>query len=237
MSALSSLGRPVAGLVFVWLALGGSGVQAANALNDTGANQCIVNNAVTTACAGTGQDGDFGRDVTQKLAKDGRLGFAYRKVCNSGEFAGVGTCPANPVFGAVANEWGCTQDRVTGLIWELKTTSGTRGYTATYTNPTSATAGSALAFVNTVNAAGLCGANNWRLPTRAELLSLVDYGVSTALRIDTTWFSNASTLNYWSFDGYGGNGGSAWAVSFSSGGVSANGRNGYSAVRLVRAGQ
>jgi len=230
-----NLSRRVCGAA-VLLALG-INAQAANVLNDTGSGQCIVNNAFTTACAGTGQDGDFGRDVTQKLAKDGRLGFAYRKVCNSGEFAGVGACPANPVFGAAANEWGCTQDRVTGLIWELKTTSGTRAYTATYTNPTSATAGSALAFVNTVNAAGLCGANNWRLPTRAELQGLVDYGVSTGPRIDTVWFPNTSVRYHWSSDGNAINASSAWVVYFGIGGVSNGSRYGDFAVRLVRAGQ
>jgi hypothetical protein len=227
-----NLSRRVCGAA-VLLALG-INAQAANVLNDTGSNQCIVNNAFTTACAGTGQDGDFGRDVTQKLAKDGRLGFAYRKVCNSGEFAGVGACPANPVFGAAANEWGCTQDRVTGLIWELKTTSGTRAYTATYT---ATTAGSALAFVNTVNAAGLCGANNWRLPTRAELLSLVDYGVNTSPRIDTAWFPNTKNSYSWSSDGYVGNASNAWVVNFDSGYVGFNYRGSNYAVRLVRVGQ
>jgi len=216
MNALSSLGRPVASLALVWLAFGGSGVQAANVLNDTGANQCIVNNAFTTACAGTGQDGEFGRDVTQKLAKDGRLGFAYRKVCNSGEFAGVGACPANPVLGAAANQWGCTQDRVTGLIWEVKTIGGVRDYnTHNYINPSSAAAGSALEFVNTVNAAGLCGANDWRLPTRFELESLVDYGVKlTEPTIDITWFPNTLSAYYWTSNVYAGNTSEGWVIYF-----------------------
>jgi alpha-tubulin suppressor-like RCC1 family protein len=45
----------------------------------------------------------------------------YVKVCNSGDEAGFGNCPALPALGKLANEWACTKDKTTGLIWEVKT--------------------------------------------------------------------------------------------------------------------
>ena len=91
-----------------------------------------------------GQDCHYGRD---KAAADGTLtktggstlnngianGFDYTKVCNSGQLAGQGTCPADPALGAGADDWACTKDNVTGLIWEVKTTSGLRNQNHTYT--------------------------------------------------------------------------------------------------------
>jgi hypothetical protein len=212
----------------------GSPVQAAGLLNDTGSYRGVVAGAYATSCSGTGQDAEFGRDVTNKLSKDGRLGFAFRKMCNSGELAGVGTCPANPALGTGSDEWGCTQDRLTGLVWEVKTASGTRAYTNTYTHAADASAGSALAYVVDVNTAGMCGSSNWRLPTRAELQGLVDYGVTSAPRIDTTWFPNTSSTFHWASEGLTGGSVSAWYVNFNNGNVNVASRTTAYPVRLVR---
>jgi alpha-tubulin suppressor-like RCC1 family protein len=45
----------------------------------------------------------------------------YVKVCNSGDEAGTGVCPSSPVLGKSPNDWACTKDKTTGLIWEVKT--------------------------------------------------------------------------------------------------------------------
>lgn len=208
-------------------------------LNDTGVNLCVdANDQLTQTCAGTGQDGETGRDVTNKSAKDGRVGFGYRKVCNSGELAGVGACPADPVLGTAATDWGCTKDKVTGLIWEIKTDSGLRGMHNGYTNYGDGRSGDASAFVAAVNAQGLCGATDWRLPTRVELQGLVDYSVAPpGPTLSTRWFPQSTSDAYWTGTGYVGLASSAWFVHFGSGYVG-NGYRYYSpAVRLVRAGQ
>ncbi len=210
-----------------------------NPLNDTGANLCVdANYTFTKACTGTGQDGETGRDVTNKGNKDGRVGFSYRHICHSGELAGTGNCPAVPVLGTGPNDWGCTKDKVTKLIWEVKTKTGLRAYTKTYINWGNKQTGDASAFVAAVNQKTLCGAADWRLPTVAELQGIVDYGVAyPGPTINENWFSKTQSNWYWTADGYAGIAGYAWIVDFGNGGVGYYGRYYDGAVRLVRVGQ
>ena len=147
-------------------------VQAAP-VNDTGVTWCIdANRQRTATCVGTGQDGATGRDVAQPDATDGQFGFSFAKVCQNGELAGTGTCPTDPVQGRKANQWGCTLDTVTGLLWEVRVDDpgSFRDMHLRYTNlrPDQGGFGSATdakGYVDRVNAAGLCSATDWRLPT------------------------------------------------------------------------
>jgi hypothetical protein len=95
-------------------------------LDDTGMNLCAnpENGQLGSDCAGTGQDGEFGRDVERPDSTDGRLGFSFAKICNSGQRAGEGTCRMAAMQGPGPDDWGCTQDWVTGLVWELRTRDG-----------------------------------------------------------------------------------------------------------------
>lgn len=150
-------------------------------LNDTGMRACVnfETNQFTNDCTDTGQDGQFGRDVTQKENTDGRLGFSYRKICNNGEAAGTGSCPADPKFGTAATAWGCTEDRVTGLVWEIKRPTqypaGLRSVTNTYTKAPDGFTPTVASFVATVNQHSMCGASDWRLPTVVELQGIINY--------------------------------------------------------------
>ena len=194
---------------------------AAGPLNDTGIDNCrhphtLVDTQVsaTSSCLpayGT-QDARFGRDAAAsqgKLAKTGGggKGFDFTKVCNSGELAGQRACPSDPPLGLAANEWGCTYDNHTGLMWEVKVADTThyRSYRATYfwyeggsgaeygsnygpddnptdflpTNcPTDGTCDTQQ-FLAHVNADQMCGHNDWRLPKAGELLGLMDYDLGT----------------------------------------------------------
>jgi hypothetical protein len=113
-------------------------------------------------------------------------GAPYVKICNSGAAAGTGGCPASPVLGAGANEWACTRDTATNLMWEVKTQTGPRGFGQTFTNyddpnalqkagtikPTLAEIAAPtniIGYIASVNATSLCGSNNWRRPTYGEL--------------------------------------------------------------------
>lgn len=213
-------------------------------LNDTGitANQCYqAGSDVLVSCSSAGaialnnaQDGMTGRDVTVNNNADGKGGFS---------------------FSAVAG--GCVQDNVTGLMWEVKTTDGgLRDWSKTYTHydstltaqnwngttysvPTQAEIDAptnSIGFVKAVNAQGLCGFNDWRLPTADELQSIVDYGVAfPGPAIDTAWFPNTQATAFWSASSYVGVAHIAWVVHFGSGGLDPyNLRVSSYYVRLVR---
>ncbi len=89
-----------------------------------------------------------------------------------------------------------------------------------------------------VNDAGLCNHNDWRLPGREELRSIVDYSVpSPRLTIDTDWFQNTSNTYYWSASPYASNSGSAWRLNFRNGSYNPSNSGNARQVRLVRGGQ
>jgi len=206
-------------------------------LNDTGISYCRDVDGSTMDCAGSGQDGEFGRDVTAAVAEDGRAGFSYTKVCNGNQLAGSGSCLASAVLGSAATDWGCTKDLRTNLVWEVKTTDGgLRDVSRLYTDWGDGRAGDASAYVAAVNASGLCGTKNWRLPTRVELQGLVDHGVAyPGPLIDATWLPNTTTgIFHWTADGYAGAADSAWGIGFSAGSSSFHARSVPGAVRLVR---
>ena len=131
---------------------------------------------------------------------------AYSKVCSSGALEGEEDCPINPVLGSKATDWACTQDNKTGLMWEVKTDdSGLRDMAKKYTNYTPdydpnklyGAETNADGFVVDVNSQGLCGASDWRLPTKDELLGIVQKGVTNPA-IDTTYFPNTQSSYFWS---------------------------------------
>lgn len=124
-----------------------------------------------------------------------------------------------------AAEWACFRDTRTGLIWEGKTKDGglhdaKHTYSRYSSDPSKSQIGdSALEnggncsdstncdtekFVQQVNAAGLCGTNDWRLPTLEELKTL---NAKTSVRspfyayryltiADSTWTSTLHDGNY-----------------------------------------
>lgn len=95
------------------------------------------------------------------------------------------------------------------------------------------------AYVNRVNAAGWCGASNWRMPTRKELEGIIKYNYLFFM-INTDYFPNQASslfLGYWSGSSYAANSDDAWYVDFFYGLSSARNRSVNDAVRLVRSGQ
>lgn len=147
-------------------------------LNDTGTSQCLDGNTLV-ACpvdALPGQDAEHGRDslaANEVLEKrgEGAQGFDFTKIAADGS--------ALPME---AEEWSCVRDNVTGLVWEVKLADSESfrfayhmfGYAenmlcgdTTRCTPTG--------FIEELNERGLCGANDWRLPSRSELLSIYDY--------------------------------------------------------------
>jgi hypothetical protein len=75
-------------------------------------------------------------------------------------------------------------------------------------------------------------ASGWRLPTRIELASLVDYAQSP--RIDGAAFPNTPGLSYWTSSPYAADTGEAWDVEFTYGFVGYAAKDSLFGVRCVR---
>ena len=225
-------------------------------LNDTGIDWCGDGSRNFRACPVDGypwQDAQDGRDATHNDDSDGHAGFSFTKLDANG----------NPLP-STATHWSCVRDNVTGLVWEVKTDDGglrDKDWTYSWYNPDSATNGGFAGyadygdncydasrcdthkFVADVNARGLCGARDWRLPNVRELLSIVaNDRVQPA--IDTRYFPNTQPFGaVWSSSPDAYHSGYAWYVEFHDGdfydGNSLNPYDKYDGhyVRLVRGGQ
>ena len=200
----------------------------------------------------------------------------YTKISNLGA-----VLPDTATLGSGANDWACTKDNKTGLIWEVKTddgglrdqdwkyswyepdsskNGGDAGYTdITYTTPNCSIKDNCntYAFTNAVNAKGLCGKNDWRMPTKDELMKLVvcsdgkydkdgsctNYVSVSTPAINSTYFPNtlpnglygySSNGFYWSSSPVADNSSSTWYVDFYYGIFSNYGKYEVNFVRLVR---
>ena len=253
--------------------------QAAS-LPDTGQTLCDDGSNVLVACSNAnsgdaatmpGQDGRYGRDPANIAGLDNKVGagdagFDYTKIANNGS-----TLEAGIALGNNAADWACTQDNITGLMWEVKVDSivhlrnkgsmyswysdATRGdgtsnelnggdagsvnngrclnqYDET-TNPGGNYCDTA-GYVAAINATNLCGYDDWRVPSRRELNTIIHMG-NLSPSIDTTYFPNTETAirNYWSastsiFADV------AWEINFSNGLSGMAFKYSYSYLRLVR---
>jgi hypothetical protein len=178
----------------------------------------------------------------------------YTKISNSGL-----TLPDTAVLGSGENDWACTKDNKTGLIWEVKTTDGgIRDRQKTYTNYFVGEKGysdntNSDAFVKAVNTKNLCGANNWRLPKRNELQELVvcsdskyrtidpsefdficqNYNLINQPTINTNYFPNTQRFEYWTLSPLPTFNGSAVYIGFDNSLLSVNFKSSYYYIRLV----
>ena len=209
--------RAVAALA---MACASATIAAKSPLNDTGVAWCVdtVAGTIGVACAGTGQDGETGRDVTNDHHGNGPYGFDFAKVCNSGQVAGEGSCSAAAVQGPGPDDWGCTKDDHTGLVWELRTRDGGLiDWRKNYTNMGGAAATDTSGLVAAVNAQGLCGASDWRMPTRSELLGKLDLGTRVRNFDDSRWFPDNAAFggdpgSYWTSQDVVWDAGESWVI-------------------------
>lgn len=171
---------------------------------DTGLEDCYEFDGLGTGidCAGTGQDGEYSINPS-----------SYTKMDANGYD-----------LPDTATQWELVRDEVTGLIWEVKTDDGSIHNNRNYTwyNPDSTTNGGNegipgdgtdtedfLFQLNEVEVLG--GFTDWRIPTREELRSIVNYGRDFP-GINTDYFPHSYFQIYWSADTYASNSSYAWTM-------------------------
>ena len=143
------------------------------------------------------QDATYGRDLTD--------GFDFKKLNTSGNPA----ADNDPIFA-------CIEDNVEGLVWQVKSIEDSTDQYSWYSNNINENAGVAgtqevaelscdatydprypndfcnsQAYIDRINAAGLCGSNDWRLPTADELISLMDFSAAGS-HVDGQFFTDVT---------------------------------------------
>jgi hypothetical protein len=179
------------------------------------------------------------------------VGINLTKIANDGSIL-----PDSAKLGTRIKDWVCTLDKMTGLLWEVKTVDGgLRDMNNSYSwyNSDNASNGGFVgsqnggtctgniscdtqSYIIAINKLKLCGKSDWRIPKKLELLSIADYG-RYAPAIDSAYFPNSEqfellrSASLAAFDSS-----DAWIVYFNVGGDW--GYKYYSnPVRLVRGGQ
>jgi hypothetical protein len=240
-------------------------------LNDTGVtwggNAQTGNNTTCTGAVISAQDCSHGRDakaVAGTLTKvgSGRAGFDFTKLGSTGNVLSIQN--AAWIIGGTGTEsagtkWSCVRDNVTGLIWEVKTDSGSAdsdttdsthtnihhknnkyrwgGKTALsrdYANRQGTHYDDWTGLVDGTNTENLCGGSNWRVPTVEELESIADLSIKN-LTIDSDYFPDATAMvDKYSWSSSPSNNEYAWVLDFDYGNAIGKKRDLKLFVRLVR---
>ena len=177
------------------------------------------------------QDGNTGRDANAQLVKvgSGIAGFDYTKLDANGNAVSA----SNTAFE-------CVRDNVTGLVWQTnRPTSPAQDWQGVPRDYDAAASGS--------ESYSRCGlTSGWRLPTKAEAESLLQYS-RTGVSADTDFFTDLEDGWYWTSSSYpaalsGPDAGTGvkndsvgsdfhnWVINFTTGQRSTFDRNGASAV-------
>ena len=111
------------------------------------------------------------------------------------------------------SNWSCVLDQKTSLVWEVKgETEGLQYTMNTYTwfdgdtgrknnmyskNCYWGEGCNTQSYIDNINEAQLCTYSNWRLPTRNELKTIINYYGDDDILIDLDFFPNTQMGTYW----------------------------------------
>lgn len=240
-------------------------IPVSGALNDTGLLQCSGQEETQLECpqqALPKQDAEFGRDAQAAgglLQKTGAGvgGFDWSKIDSNGNLLAVQNAPWDDMGNEHSGtRWSCALDHVTELMWEVKESDSEHPRHGEHTyswrdereafnggEPGAADGGACATapcdtqgFVGWVNASGLCGHEDWRMPTVAELASLAVLS-KVIPAVDADFFPNTTKPRFFTAHTNAKDPSLAWYVYFSDGSVSSTNKADPSQVRLVRGGQ
>lgn len=162
---------------------------------------------------------------------------------------------AGNILAADSENWDCVHQKSSELTWEVKSTSGLRDKTNTYTwIPDGPDQGDILSwfknvqgkctgdarcetsdYIAKINQQKLCSFSDWRLPTKAELESLIMMGkAKDEAKIDSQYFPNTLASWYWTADINETHPDFAWYVLFKNGVSLSDKKNNAKHLRLVR---
>jgi len=226
------------------------------AFNDTGITECSDGD-VSDACPAAlhpAQDAEHGRDkVVPSKAGFGDAGFDYTRIAADSR-------DQSPVPGSVpgvkAANWACIRDNVSGLTWELRPNLPGhlrhRDWRYTWFNDDGSINGGSNGvsngilcgetlfgcntqrYVERVNALGLCGYTDWRLPTQAELYSILHFGKQVPAADPQVFPDVGGGRSYWSSTPGSTNTNLMWDVRFQGGLDGTSTKQSQYAIRLVR---
>lgn len=255
------------GVIPAFFAYGFLAAAYAGPLNDTGIDfagglEAITDTGASSRSGGPpdpmgAQDARYGRDaaaVQHALQKKGGSagtragrpnGFDFTKVSNTGAILSE-----DAELGSDPDDWACTLDNTTGLMWEIKVAEPAHlrymGHTYTW-HRGGRTAGELAdggvchangrcdtdGYLIDVHKVGMCGHYDWRLPTPLELASIVDRG-RNGPAIDPVYFPNTPGTIYWTARRLEGWLGLAWARNFENGAGAFDVMEQPHSIRLVR---
>ncbi|HSP00230.1 MAG TPA: DUF1566 domain-containing protein, partial [Thioalkalivibrio sp.] len=228
------------------------------AFNDTGITECSDGDASTVCPAALrpGQDAEHGRDEQdppKSVNGFGEAGFDYTRIAaDSRDQSFV----SGAVPGVKAANWACIRDNVSGLTWELRPELPNhlrhRGWRYTWFNDDGSINGGSNGvsngilcgetlygcntqrYVERVNALGLCGYTDWRLPTQAELYSILHFGREVPAADPQVFPDVLGGRSYWSSTPGSTNTSLVWDVRFQEGQDGLSTKQSQHAIRLVR---
>lgn len=150
-------------------------------------------------------------------------------------------------------QWTCVQDTATGLMWEVKSESDAMrkpdNLYSWFDPETRAIKGKpdggrckgdadcdTHAYIEAMNKQNFCGHNDWRLPTREQMQTLVDFeGGDVNTKIDNQYFPRTMPSWYWTSSEHDKKNDYAWYVLFRNGHALSDLKERPKHIRLVRA--
>ncbi|VFQ46164.1 DUF1566 domain-containing protein [Desulfoluna butyratoxydans] len=159
-------------------------LSSASPVPDTGQSLCYDDAGNEIDCAGSGQDGSESINP-----------MSYEKLDDEGY-----------VLSPEATTWAAVRDKVTGLVWEVKSDANKKLKYFWGAAPSESSDLYVDDFLQTLNTKQYAGCNDWRMPTIYELAALgshIDDDTEDIVKTDTDYFPNTNLDTfYWSSSPY-----------------------------------